>query len=120
LEFEIATFTILADPSTTSTRVQIGVDQTPDSYIFSPGPSSQFTTEFSVVLNGNALEFKSTYSYQDGDSLKTVNGKQTVQLPIPPSWDQIDVNGSTITIWPNRKKGHEQLVPDSDVNIRSG
>jgi hypothetical protein len=122
LEFEITRFTIPAQPGSTSSRVQFGVNQMPDHYIFSPGPASQYKTDFIVVLNGNALEFRSTHSFQEGDSVKTVNGKQTVNLPAPPSFDQIDVDGSTITVWPNRKKGGgtETIVPDSEVQIHLG
>jgi len=116
--YELANFTVMAHPGTTSTRVTIGANQFPDSYVFTPGPGSQYNTDFTVVLSGSTLEFRSTYSCQEGDSLKTVNGKQSVQLPITPSLDQIDVSGSTITVYPLRTG--TAVVPDTDIPIRVG
>jgi len=120
LELEIMRFTVLGNPGSNTVRVPIGVDQQQDNYTFEPGPPSKFNTDFSVVLNGNILEFRSTHSFEEGDSVKTVNGKQSVQLPFSPTIDQMDISGSTLTIWPSRKKVPGAPVLDSDVNISVG
>jgi len=116
LEFEVARFTVLGYPASSSTRVQMQIEQPDDSIVFSPGPASKYTTEFVVILNGNRIEFRSTYSFEEGDTVKIINGKQSVDLPFPPTLDQIDVSGSTLTIWPEKRS----TVPDTDVLIRLG
>jgi len=114
-------FRVSGDSHSNSEKVMIAVDQQPDHYRFYPGPSSRFDTDFTVVMNGQALEFRSTYSVEEADGgVKTINGKQTVQLPLTPTSDQIDVAGDTVTIWPTRQSGGPVYVPDQDVRIMLG
>jgi len=120
LDFEIARFTVLGYPGTSSTRVQMEIQQPGEEIVFQPGPASKYTTDITVVLNGNRLEFRSKFSYEEGDAIKTVHGKQSVDLPFPPTLDQIDISGSTLTIWPERRSGQTDKVPDTDVYIRLG
>jgi hypothetical protein len=120
LDFEIARFTVLGFPQSNNTRVQMEITQPDDCFIFSAGPPSKYNTDFVVVLNGNHLEFRSSFSIDEGDAVKTIHGKQAVDLPFPPTLDQIDVSGSSITIWPERRSGQTDLVPDTDVLIRVG
>jgi len=120
MESEVARFRVQGVPGGPQTSVQIAVNQASDYFTFRPAAPTAYTTDFTVLIVGSSLEFKSTYSYNEGESTKTVNGKQTVNLPIPPRLDQIDVAGDTITLWPNRGGGPEKVVGDGDVNISLG
>jgi len=120
IESEVARFSVEGVVGSPKSSVQIAVDQASDHFTFRPAAPSAYLTDFTVLIVGSSLEFKSTYSYDDGDSIKTVNGKQTVNLPIPPTLDQIDVAGDTITLWQNRGGGPEKVVGDCDVYISLG
>jgi len=119
-ETEIARFLVPGVVGSLQTRVEIIVDQATDHFTFRPGPGTKYDTEFKVVLVGNKMEFKNTHSYEEGGAIKTVNRKENVQMAIPPTIDQVDVDGSTITVWPSRRSGDEPIVNDFDVNILLG
>jgi len=120
-EVEVARFTVFGAPGSQVERVQINVAQEPDHFVFSPGQPSAYDTQFVVVLAGSSFEFRSVYSFEDGPALKTVNGKQTVQLPIPPRLDQVDVSNDVVTVWPNRgESGAERVVADFDIYVELG
>jgi hypothetical protein len=120
-ERTLVQFRVSSSYSSNADKVMIAVDQQPDHYRFYPGQSSKHDTDFTVVINGAALEFRSTYSIQEPDGgVKTITGKQSVQLPLAPTPDQIDVSGDTITVWPARQSGGPVHVPDQDVRIVHG
>jgi hypothetical protein len=112
-------FSVPASPHSQQTRVQIGVSQTPDNFLFRPEGPSQFDTNFTVVLvGGSVLEFRSVCIYEDDEGTKTVNAKQTVQLPITPTLEQVECNGEEVTIW--IKPRTEGSVGDFEVYINDG
>jgi len=117
-ENELCQFTVAASPHSQQTRVQIGVSQSPENFLFRPEGPSQFDTTFTVVLVGSVLEFRSVCIYEDDEGTKTVNAKQTVQLPITPTPEQIECNGDNVTIWINPRS--EGTVADFDVYINDG
>lgn len=119
-EYEITRFTIMANHNSTEEKVKIQIDQTSDRIRFWPGASSRHTTEFVVVLVGANLEFRSSYSYEDGDAIKTINGKQTVTLPVPPSPQQIEVRGTDVLIYSNKPTSDSLAVPDTIIPIKLG
>jgi len=120
-EQQLLQFQIPANQNSNSDKVMIEVDQQPDHYRFYPGSGSRYATDFTAVLSGKTLEFRSTYSVEENDgSIRTINGKQTVQLPIAPTTDQIDVGYDSVTIWPGRQSGAPIYVPDRDVRISLG
>lgn len=144
-EYEITKFTVPANPSapcsllphshrltlpgSSVNRVTVQVDQTPDVYKFFPGPATKFDTDFTVVLVGAVLEFRSVFSEpvrhvvvlcpllcQDGNVVKTIHGKQSVQLPVPPSREQISVDGKTIVV-KAKTAAPASNQPDVDITI---
>jgi hypothetical protein len=117
-EAEICQFSVNAAPHSNDTRVQIGVSQASDHFLFRPERPSKYDTNFTVVLVGSILEFRSVCIFEDDEGVKTINAKQTVQLPITPTLDQIEANGDQVTVWVNRVA--ESSVPDFDVYISSG
>jgi len=120
-EYQLLQFQVPGNPSSSGEKVMIEVDQQPDNYRFYPGAQSRHNTDFAVVLNGKSLEFRSTYSVEESDgSVRTITGKQTVQLPLAPTSDQIDVGYDTVTIWPTRQSGGPVHVPDTDIRIVLG
>jgi len=120
-ERSILQFRVPGAYSSNVEKVMIAVDQQPDNYRFYPGPSSKHDTDFTVIVNGALLEFRSTYSVEESDGgIKTITGKQSVQLPLAPTPDQIDVSGDTVTVWPARQSGGPVRVPDQDIRIVHG
>jgi len=114
-------------------RVVVHVDQGSDSYRFYPGPATKYDTQFNVVLVGAVLEFRTVFSepvprtpfhlsvcfgahmtLQEGDMVKTIHGKQSVQLPTPPSLDQITHSGNEVTV---RTKASDVQYTQADVAI---
>jgi len=118
-ENEVCRFTVYHNPSSNESRVAIGVSQSADHFLFRPERPSMYDTEFTVVLAGSVLEFRSVCIYEDDEGTKTVNAKQTVQLPITPSLDQIESNGDQVTLWVNRT-AESSNVGDFQVHISPG
>lgn len=120
-ETELLRFTVTGDPNSSQERVTVTVDQQTDHYTFRPGPASPWDTDFVVVLNKAVLEFRGTHSVEEPDGgIKTINSKQTVNLPVAPTLDQIDTGYDSVTIWPNRQRGGPLSIPDQDVRIVLG
>jgi hypothetical protein len=119
-ESEICRFTVYADPSSSDKRVPIGVTQSPDSFLFKPERPSMYDTDFTVVLTGSILEFRSVCIFEDDEGTKTVNAKQTVNLPITPAFDQIEPNGDQVTVWINPRSSETSSVADFEIRISSG
>jgi len=120
-EIEVARFSVPGVPGSSQDRVQINVTQESDHFVFRPGTPSPFETQFVVVISGSSFEFRSVHSFEEGNSVKTVNGKQTISLPMPPTRDQVDVDYDTITVWPNRGgSGIEEVVADFEVSVVLG
>jgi len=120
VEQEICSFSVFADPRSSQTRITIAVDQKPDYFKFSPGAPSKYNTDFTVVLHNNSLDFKSTYTFEEGDTVKTMNTKQTVELPFPPSLEQIDVEGCDVIVYPKRVPSENKNIPDCEIPISLG
>jgi len=118
-ENEVCRFTVHANPNSSESRVAIGVSQSPDHFLFRPERPSMYDTEFTVILSGSVLEFRSVCIFEDDEGTKTVNAKQTVQLPITPSLDQIESNGDQVTLWINRMT-ESSNVGDFQVHISPG
>jgi len=113
-------YTVRGSPSAHSDRVEIAIDQQPDSYRFYPRGPSRFDTDFTVVINGQSLEFRSTYSVEEGDGVKTINATQKVNLPLAPTLDQIDAFGDSVTVSPGKTSGGPVQVPEQDLRIVMG
>jgi len=78
-----------------------------------------YDTTFTVVLLGSVLEFRSVCIFEDDEGMKTLNAKQTVNLPITPTIDQIEANGDQVTLWINRTVENTS-VGDFEVHISAG
>jgi len=113
-EHEVHKFSVAGNPSSTVHRVVVHVDQGNDTYRFYPGPATKYDTQFSVVLVGAVLEFRTVFSEPEGNMIKTIHGKQSVQLPTPPSLEQITANGSEIVV---RTKSTDAQYTQNDANI---
>jgi hypothetical protein len=118
-ETEICQFTVYGSPSQNDTRVAIGVSQNPDHFIFRPERPCMYDTTFTVVLSGSVLEFRSVTIFEDDEGMKTLNAKQTVNLPITPTIDQIEANGDQVILWVNRTVENSS-VGDFEVHISAG
>jgi hypothetical protein len=116
---EICQFTVYADSNSNDNRVPIGVSQSPDHFLFRPERPSMYDTTFTVVLLGSVLEFRSVCIFEDDEGVKTLNAKQTVNLPITPTRDQIETNGDEVIIWINRTV-ESTNVGDFEVHIAAG
>jgi len=115
-EHEVARFTVPANPSSTVHRVVVNVDQGSETYRFFPGPATKYDTQFTVVLVGAVLEFRTVFSEPEGDMIKTIHGKQSVQLPTPPALEQISCQGAEVTV--RTKSGDVQYnQPDAAIPI---
>jgi len=119
-EHVLLQYTVRGSPSAHSDRVEIAIDQQPDSYRFYPRGPSRFDTDFTVVINGQSLEFRSTYSVEEGDGVKTINATQKVNLPLAPTLDQIDAFGDSVTVSPGKTSGGPVQVPEQDLRIVMG
>jgi len=124
-EHEVVKFLVVGQPGSTQQRVAVGVEQNNEFYKFVPGPASPYDTTFTVVLNGSALEFRSAFAFPEGDGIKSVSGKQSVNLPKQPFLEQISLEdlgtrGKAVVIHHQLKatNGHEQHVPDSSIHIQ--
>jgi len=122
-DYQLCQYTMAKNPSSTNQRVQIQVKQdNPEYYEFVPGPPSLFDTTFTVVLAGTNLMFKGTFSQPEGQTTKVINSTQTVNLPVPPPREQIEVlKGNIVRIWHKPRPGQvvsNQLVqPDCEIHI---
>jgi len=108
-------FTVYGSPSTNDTKVPMLPVQESDHFLFRPERPAKYDTNFTVVLIGSLLEFRSTSTFEDDNATKTLSAKQTVQLPITPSPEQIECNGDEVKVWFNRMV--ESTVADFDVYI---
>jgi len=111
----LTTFTVYGSPTASDTRVPMGAVQESDHFLFRPERPGLYDTTFTVVLIGAILDFRSSCTFEDDDGTKTLSAKQTVQLPITPSPEQIECNGEEITVWFNRMV--ESTVSDFEVHI---
>jgi len=121
-DHEIVRFVVPGQPGSSQQRVAIGIDQNNDYYKFTPGPASPYDTTFTAVLvGGTLLEFRSSFAIPEGDAIKSVSGKQSVNLPKAPLLEQIKVEGNNIFIYhqiPANVGGAEQNVPEANVHIQ--
>lgn len=126
-EYKIMEFLVPGQPGSTQARVNIGISQTNDYYKFSPGPSSPYDTAFEVFINGTHLEFRSNHSFPDGDAVKSVTSKQSVNLPVAPLLEQLEprdhpTGAKELFIWHKPRasgsSGGEVVVPDTAVMIQ--
>lgn len=126
-EHEVARFTVPADPASTVRRVLVQVDQQPHAFKFTcdpplrppsdparPGPATKYDTHFTVVLVGATLEFRTVFNEPEGAYIKTIQGKQSVQLPLPPRLQDVSVAGTTLTV---AAGGGEQSHAQPDVDV---
>jgi hypothetical protein len=116
---EICQFTVYANPNSSDNRVPIAISQSTDSLTFRPERPSMYDTTFTVVQLGSVLEFRSVCIFEDDEGVKTLNAKQTVNLPITPTRDQIETNGDEVIIWINRTV-ESTNVGDFEVHIAAG
>jgi len=113
-EHTVHTFTVPGNPSSNVHRVVVHVDQGNDSYRFYPGPATKYDTNFTVVLVGAVLEFRTVFSEPEGNVVKTIHGKQSVQLPTPPGLDQISLNGNDLVV---RTKASDAQYNQADAAV---
>jgi len=115
-EIILTTFTVYANPSSNDQKVPMGAVQEADHFLFSPQGAAMYDANFTVVLKGSILEFRSTSVFEDDDGTKSLHATQTVQLPITPAPEQIECNGEQVTVWFNRMV--DSTVADFEVYIQ--
>jgi len=127
-DFEICQYTILPDPNSSKTRVDIGINSgNKDYYEFTPGAATKNLTRFTVSVKNTALQFKSSTEVREGNDIVTKEVSQSVNLPTIPARDQIEVipnqpgGGSIVRIYHKPRGNTPQfLLPDAKINITLG
>jgi hypothetical protein len=96
-------FTVWKNPSATNNRVMMSMERGDDFIRFFPAQPSKYDTEFTVVINGTTLEFRSLYEETIEDiagnpSIRAVNSKQSLQLPSAPTREEVTLAGSSVKV----------------------